>query len=135
MEIEFGRITILVDDYDEAFAFYEKALQCKKFFDIEGNGKRFLHVGFNAKDKSGIWFIRAESDEQKNLVGNQTGGMPLFVIYTDSMYELYDNLKRNEISISKEISETEDSRDFHFLDLYGNEIVVVEIKVKVDPVS
>ena len=132
MDTEFGRITILVNDYDEAFAFYEKALSCKKFFDLVEDDRRFLHIGLNAKDKSGIWFLKAETSEQKKLVGNQTGGMPLMVLYTDSIDEIYEQMKNLEISIVKDITEKEDSKYFQFLDLYGNEIVIVEMKVKVD---
>ncbi|MBV6478871.1 MAG: hypothetical protein HGGPFJEG_01628 [Ignavibacteria bacterium] len=132
MDLEFGRITILVNDYDEAFAFYEKTLSCKKFFDLIDNGQRFLHVGLNAKDKSGIWFLKAETDEQKKLVGNQTCGMPMMVLYTDSIDGFYEHLKNLEIKISKELTEKEDSRFFHFVDLYGNEIVMVEMKISID---
>lgn len=132
MDIEFGRITILVNDYDEAFAFYEKALSCKKFFDLVENDRRFLHVGLNAKDKSGIWFLKAETSEQKKLVGNQTVGMPLMVLYTDSIDELYDHMNNLEIKITKELTEKEDSKYFQFHDLYGNEIVMVEMKVSID---
>ena len=89
MELNFGRIIILVNDYDEAFAFYERTLSCKKFFDITENGQRFLHIGLNSNDKSGIWFHKAETDEQKARVGNQTSGLPLFVVYTNSICEFY----------------------------------------------
>ncbi|MBS1550736.1 MAG: VOC family protein [Bacteroidetes bacterium] len=131
MELNFGRIIILVNDYDEAFAFYERTLSCKKFFDITENGQRFLHIGLNSKDKSGIWLHKAETDEQKTRVGNQTSGIPLFVAYTDSLNEFYEHLLKENVKIVREPVENGDSRFFHFLDLYGNEIVLVEMKTEI----
>ena len=128
MELSFGRIIILVNDYDEAFEFYERVLLCKKFFDITENSQRFIHIGLNANDKSGIWFLKAETEEQRSRVGNQTAGQPLFVIYTDSMHEFYLHLVNENVRIVKEPVEIPEYKFFHFLDLYGNEIVMVEMK-------
>ncbi|MEO6695621.1 MAG: VOC family protein [Ignavibacteria bacterium] len=127
MELSLGRIILLVNDYDEAFEFYERVLMCKKFFDITENSKRFLHIGLNANDKAGIWFVKADSEEQKNHVGNQTAGQPVFVIYTDSLNDLYDHLLKERVEIVREPVETPEYKFFHFLDLYGNEIVMVEM--------
>lgn len=132
MDFKFGRITVLVNDYDEAFEFYEKALSCKKFFDITENGKRFLHLSLNSNDKSGIWFLKAETSEQKERVGNQTAGMPLMVVYTDNIDEINQHLIDQNIKLVRELNENQDSRFLHFNDLYGNEIVVVEMKTEVN---
>lgn len=129
--ITFGRIIILVNDYDEAFKFYERTLNCKKFFDLNENGERFLHISLNSNDKTGIRLIKAETEEQKARVGNQTGGLPLFALYTNSLDEFYNHLIAQEVTIIKEPFEKEESKYFHFLDLYGNEIVLVEIKTEI----
>ncbi len=91
-----------------------------------------MHVGFNANEKSGIWFLEAETDEQKKLVGNQTLNQPTFVIYTSSLEEYYTHLKENNVEIKKEPVQLSGSKSFHFLDLYGNEIVVVETITEVN---
>lgn len=132
MELCFGRIVILVNNYDEAYEFYQRVLFCKKFFDIELNGQRFLHVGFNANEKSGIWFLEAETAEQKKLVGSQTLGQPMFVIYTNSLEEYYMHLKEQNVDIKKEPIEFSGYKFLHFLDLYGNEIVAVEMMTEVN---
>jgi len=128
MELSLGRIILLVNDYDEAFEFYQRALLCKKFFDIMENGQRFLHIGLNANDKAGIWFLKAETVEQKSRVGNQTSGQPVFVIYTDSLDEFYNHLVKENVKIVREPVDIPEYKFFHFLDLYGNEIVMVEMK-------
>jgi predicted enzyme related to lactoylglutathione lyase len=128
MDLFFGRIIVLVNDYDEAFEFYERALLCKKFFDLSENGERFLHIGFNSNDKSGIRFLKAETDEEKARVGNQTAGKPIFALYTDNLNEFYNHLVEQNVIITKEPAEKTDSIYLHFSDLYGNEIVLVEMK-------
>ncbi|MBK8382106.1 MAG: bleomycin resistance protein [Ignavibacteria bacterium] len=132
MELNFGRIIILVNDYDEAFDFYERTLSCKKFFDITENGQRFLHIGLNSNDKSGIWFHKAETNEQKARVGNQTSGLPLLrgfiqIPFANIMEHL---LNENVKKLPREPVEKA-RQQFFFQDLYGNEIVLVEMKTEV----
>lgn len=128
MKTQLGRIVILVKDYDEAFEFYEKNLGCKKFFDLtDDNGQRFLHISFDSESPTGIWFIKAETDEQKKCIGRQTAGMPVFVLYTDSFDEFVNRLIVNNITILREAEESNDSVSLSFLDLYGNEIVLVQL--------
>ena len=128
MKTELGRLVILVNDYDEAFKFYEENLGCKKFFDLtDERGLRYLHVGFNSESIAGIWFLKAETDEQKDRVGNQTAGQPVFALYTDSFEELLETLRKNKVKITKEPEVSSDSMSLNFLDLYGNEIVLVQL--------
>ena len=128
MKTELGRAVIVVDNYDEAFKFYEENLGCKKFFDLtDESGKRFLHICFNSESPAGIWFLKADTDEQKSRVGNQTAGMPVFVLYTDSFEELLERFIKNNIRIVKGPEVTAEAMAMNFLDLYGNEIVLVQM--------
>ena len=128
MKTELGRLVLLVNDYDEAFEFYQKNLGCKKFFDlIDSRGLRYLHVGFHSESSAGIWFLKAESEEEKERVGNQTSGQPVFVIYTDAFDEHLETLIKNEVTIVREPEITEEYMLLSFLDLYGNVIVLVQL--------
>ncbi len=129
MKIQFGRIAILVNDYDEAYRFYEKNFGCKKFFDLEDEtGQRFLHISFGSDRIAGLWLVKAETEEQKSRVGDQTGGSPLFVVYTDAFEELAERLNGNGVKTVMEKSVTDEYISMSVLDLYGNEIVIVEQK-------
>lgn len=128
MQTKLGRAIILVDDYDQAFDFYEKNFSCRKIFDVTNpQGKRFLHVGFDASDEIGIWFLKADSPLQQKLVGNQTGGQPTLVIYTDDIEALYAHVKSNGINITEALVSNRDNKFFHCLDLYGNRLTIVEL--------
>lgn len=130
MKTELGRITILVKDCDEAYDFYEKNLGCKKFFDlVDSHGKRYLHVGFDTDLAAGIWLSEAETEEEFTRIGDQTGGKPAFVVYTDSFDEFHERLISNGTEIIEEPAVSHGHKSVHFRDLYGNIIVAVD-KVK-----
>ncbi len=131
MKTELGRIVILVNDYDEAFKFYEENLGCKKFFDLtDERNLRYLHIGFHSESTAGIWFLKAETEEQKNLVGKQTADQPVFVLYTDSFQELFEKFLENKVKILRDPEVTQEYMSLSFLDLYGNEIVLVQLANK-----
>lgn len=131
MKTELGRIVILVNDYDEAFKFYEENLGCKKFFDLtDERNLRYLHIGFHSESTAGIWFLKAETEEQKNLVGKQTADQPVFVLYTDSFQELFEKFLENKVKILRDPEVTQEYMSLNFLDLYGNEIVLVQLANK-----
>lgn len=128
MKITIGRVVVLVEDYDKAFDFYKTNFFGKKLFDSETpDGQRFLHIGFSDDDSIGIWFLKADSISQKNIVGKQTAGQPTFVFYTDDIDFLYNHLQDNKVAIIEKMACTVESKYFHCLDLYGNRITVVQL--------
>lgn len=128
MKTTLGRTVVLVEDYDEAFAFYHANFFCEKLFDATvSEHLRYVHVRFSGDDNTGIWFLRAETDAQKSLLGKQTGGQPMLVIYTDDCRKLYDHVQANGVSIIAPMETAGGSTYFHCADLYGNRITVVEL--------
>ena len=128
MQIKLGRVVILVNDYDEAYRFYEANFFCKKIFEsTTPDGQRFLHIGFTDNDGIGIWFLKADTANQKSTVGKQTGLQPTLVIYTDDCNSLYTHVQKNGVTIIEKLVTTTESKFFHCLDLYGNRITVVEL--------
>ncbi|MFZ6051406.1 VOC family protein [Halocola ammonii] len=129
MKSYLGRTIILVHDYQEAFNFYRKCFGFNAIFDYTTtDGNRYLHIGTDPQDSCGIWFLKAQSEEQKARVGNQTAGMPLMVIYTTDLDELYEKLKKYNVEIVDDPKEQAQFKYFHCLDLYGNELILTELK-------
>ena len=129
MKATLGRIVILVEDYDNAFEFYKNNFNCEKIFDSAvSENLRFMHIRFNGDESSGIWFLKAETEEEKSLVGRQTGEQPLLVIYTDDCNAFYNLVIENGTKILEPIESDGNSRYFHCADLYGNRITVVELQ-------
>ncbi|MBS1517909.1 MAG: VOC family protein [Bacteroidetes bacterium] len=128
MKVDLGRSVILVDDYDEAFEFYKNNFGCKKFFDITNDeGERFLHICFDSETRAGLWFMKAETEEQKKALGKQTGGMPVLVLYTDDFEVLTEKIKENGVEFTSKAEITDEYKSVTLNDLYGNEIVIVQL--------
>ncbi|MCO4292769.1 VOC family protein [Solitalea sp. MAHUQ-68] len=128
MEIELGRTIILVHNYDEAFEFYQRILNAQKYVDyITEDGQRFLHVVFESKT-AGLWFLDASGKEQEELIGKQTHGQPTLVFYTDDIQAFHHRLVEHQVKIKREIVSVGGFHFLHFFDLYGNELVMVELK-------
>jgi len=128
MKVDLGRSVILVNDYDEAFEFYKLNFGCKKFFDItKDDGQRFMHICFDSETRAGLWFLKAETEEQQEAVGRQTAGMPMLVLYTDDFDELTEIISDNGVTFNCEPEITDEYKSVSLNDLYGNEIVIVQL--------
>lgn len=123
-----GRVVVLVRDYDEAIEFYA-GLGFQRLFDGRSdNGFRFVHLGLPEQNGVGLWLLQPADDEQSALIGRQTGGQPLMVLYTDDVHAEYMRLSSLGVNFREDPREEEDSYVAHFRDLYGNEIVLVQVK-------
>lgn len=128
MKNQLGRIVLLIEDYEKSADFYETNFGFKRLFDETTDaGQRFLHIGSGPHDSSGIWFLKADTQSQKERIGNQTGGQPTMVIYTTHIDVLYDRLKRNKVKLKTEIIKMSGYAFFHCYDVDGNEIIVTEL--------
>ncbi len=123
-----GRTVILVHDYEEALWFYREILGFSVLFDEETGDRRLLHVGLPEQPGVGLWFLEATSPEQRERVGNQTGGAPLLVLYTDDIDTAVRSLRESDVRFRVEPREEPGSRFAQFEDLYGNVIVLVQLR-------
>ena len=129
MKNTLGRIVLLIHEYEETLEFYQKKLGFQVLFDqTMETGQRYLHMTPSKGDSLAIWFLKAESETQKQAIGNQTKGQPTLVLYTDSFEEMHKRLLEHKIRIKKQAIDSPDAKFLHFLDLYGNEIVLVQLK-------
>ncbi|WP_435178562.1 VOC family protein [Halorussus sp. AFM4] len=123
-----GRMTLLVDDYEEALEYYTETMGFEVIADRElDDGFRALHVGSPDQESVGLWLVEAEGDAERELVGNQTGDYPSFVFYTDDVYRTYEELGDRGVEFTGEPQAGESGTHVHFEDLYGNCGVFVEL--------
>ena len=123
-----GRVVLLVRDYDEALEFYGKLGFQVLFDEIADSGYRFVHIGLAEQNGVGLWLLQPGDDEQRSLIGRQTGGQPMLVLYTDDVHSDYLRMTAEGVTFRDEPREEEDSFVAHFRDLYGNEHVLVQVK-------
>ncbi|WP_313693876.1 VOC family protein [Halorarum halobium] len=128
MITQIGRTTVLVEEYEEALAFYTGTLGFDVIADVElDGGFRALHVGPAGESGSGLWLMEATGEEERALIGNQTGSQPAFVLYTDEIRETYETLAERGVEFSGEPEAGPSGSNVHFEDPYGNRIVLAEL--------
>jgi len=113
-------IAIVVDDYDQAIAHYVNELGFSLIEDTALTPEKRWVVVAPSSQGARILLAKASNQEQKNAIGNSTGGRVGFFLYTDNFQETY------QLFLSKGIAFTETTRNetfgqvVVFKDRYGN---------------
>jgi len=121
-------ITIVVDDYDLAIQHYANDLGFTLIEDTSLSPEKRWVVISPSSQGARILLAKANNQEQKNAIGNSTGGRVGFFLYTDNFSETY------ELYLSKGIEFTETPRNEKFgqvvvfKDKYGNKWDLIEEK-------
>ena len=113
-------ISLLVNDYDEAIAFYTQKLGFTLVEDTKlSDEKRWVIVKPGGGECS-LLLARASDEEQKRIVGKQTGGRVFLFLQTDNFQRDYEDLLKNNVKIIRAPEEHSYGRVCVFADLYGN---------------
>jgi catechol 2,3-dioxygenase-like lactoylglutathione lyase family enzyme len=124
-----AHIALVVDDYDEAIAFYTEKLQFILVEDTRlSESKRWVLLSPKGSTGCSLLLAQASNDEQKSRIGNQTGGRVFLFLHTDNFTSYYENLLKNKVRIVREPSEEEYGTVAVFEDLYGNLWDLIEPK-------
>ena len=115
------QITIVVDDYDKAIAFYTEKLHFILIEDIVLNEtKRWVVIAPPGSKECCLLLAKAANDEQRSRIGNQTGGRVFLFLHTDNFQRDFENLKAKGISIVRGPVVEPYGTVAVFADLYGN---------------
>jgi uncharacterized glyoxalase superfamily protein PhnB len=116
-----AHIALVVNDYDEAVNFYTQTLHFTLVEDkVMSDTKRWVMVAPPGSTGSSILLAKAANEEQKNRVGNQTGGRVFLFLYTDDIDRDYKNLIDKKVKIVRELESQPHGKVAVFADLYGN---------------
>jgi catechol 2,3-dioxygenase-like lactoylglutathione lyase family enzyme len=126
-----AHIALLVDDYDEAIAFYTEKLHFTLIEDtLLSDTKRWVLVKPKGANECSLLLAKAINIEQRSRVGNQTGGRVFLFLHTDNFERDYQNLIDNKIKIVREKSVEDYGIVTVFEDLYGNLWDLIETRSK-----
>jgi catechol 2,3-dioxygenase-like lactoylglutathione lyase family enzyme len=129
MNQSIAHIALVVNDYDEAIEFYTKKLNFTLVEDTpQSETKRWVLVAPPGSDGCTILLAKGVGDEQRSLIGNQTGGRVFLFLRTDDFWRDYENMKTKEIIFVREPKTEEYGTVAVFKDLYGNLWDLVEFK-------
>ena len=113
--------SLVVNDYDEAIAFYTGALGFELRADEDrGNGKRWVVVAPPGTRGGGLLLAKAANDEQRSRIGNQTGGRVFLFLEVDDFEAAYARLQAHGARFTEQPRHEEYGTVVVFLDLYGN---------------
>lgn len=121
MKQHIAHIALVVDDYDEAIAFYTGKLGFVLIEDtVLSDTKRWVLVAPQGSTECYLLLAKASNEEQENRVGNQTGGRVFLFLHTDNLARDYQNLLDQGIKIVRPPSVETYGTVTVFEDLYGN---------------
>jgi catechol 2,3-dioxygenase-like lactoylglutathione lyase family enzyme len=121
MKQNLAHIAILVDDYDEAIAFYTKKLHFNLIEDtILSDTKRWVLVRPKGATECSLLLAKSANEEQGSRIGNQTGGRVFLFLQTDNFKRDYQNLIDNDVKIVRPPRLEGYGTVAVFEDLYGN---------------
>jgi len=122
-----GHITLLVNDYDEAIAFYCTKL---KFTLVEdktmSETKRWVRIAPPGSTGTSLLLTKATTEAQRRLVGKQSAEKVFLFLYTDNISEDYVNLTKHGVEIIEEPEVKPHGKVLIFSDLYGNHFDLIE---------
>ena len=122
-------ISILVDDYDRAIAFYTKKLRFQLVEDtVLSDTKRWVLVKPEGSEGCSLLLAKAANKAQTQRIGDQAGGRVFLFLQTDNFERDYQHLLDNNIVIIREPSDETYGKVAVFEDLYGNLWDLIEYK-------
>lgn len=121
MNQRISQLALVVNDYDEAIAFYTKRLGFELIEDTRlSETKRWVVVKPKGEGQCALLLAQAANERQQAAVGNQTGGRVFLFLYTDDIRRDVAQLKANGVTFVRELSEELFGEVAVFQDLYGN---------------
>ena len=121
MKQSIAQFAIVVNDYDEAIAFYTKKLHFDLIEDTTlSDTKRWVVVRPKGSDGCCILLAKAANEEQLSRVGNQTGGRVFLFLHTDDFWRDYQAMTADDIRFVRPPVEEPYGTVAVFEDLYGN---------------
>jgi len=117
-----------VRDQNEALKFYTETLGFAKVEDATYGRERWLTISPPGQKGMALVLVKAITPGDLNVVGKQAGDRTLLVLETfdfDGTYQKYLDQKVNFISKPAKMGW---GRQVQFTDLYGNHLVLLEVK-------
>lgn len=87
MKQHIAHMALVVDDYDDAIAFYTQKIGFELIEDTKlSEDKRWVLVKPKGATETAILLAKASNTEQEIRIGNQTGGRVFMFLHTDNFW-------------------------------------------------
>ena len=122
-------VALVVQDYDEAIAFFCQKLHFQLVEDTyqPAQDKRWVVVSPPGSNGTTLLLARASTPEQEASFGNQTGGRVFLFLSTDDFWRDYNEMLSSGIQFVREPKTEPYGTVAVFVDLYGNLWDLIEL--------
>jgi len=122
-----GLVTLVVDDYDEAIAYFTQRLGFALVQDTPVDaGKRWVVVAPRGAGGSGLLLAKAADERQRQAVGAQAGGRVFLFLYTDDFERDHAAFEERGVVFVEAPRLEPYGTVAVFTDLYGNRRDLIE---------
>jgi catechol 2,3-dioxygenase-like lactoylglutathione lyase family enzyme len=129
MKQHIGGLALLVADYDEAIAWYTRALGFELLEDTDmGGGKRWVMLTPPGAQETRILLAKASGDAQAARIGDQAGGRVWLFLHTDDFERDWRHMRAQGVHFREEPRHEPYGTVAVFEDLYGNAWDLLEPK-------
>ena len=127
-------MALVVRDYDEAIAFFCRALHFVLLEDTyqPEQDKRWVVIAPPGSTGTSILLARASNPEQEAFIGRQTGGRVFLFLGTDDFWRDFNEMRSRGINFVREPKEEAYGTVAVFEDLYGNLWDLIQTKARSD---
>ena len=124
-----GYVALVVRDYDEAIAYYTKALGFEVVEDSDlGGGKRWVLLAAPGSVETRLLLAKASTPEQMARIGDQTGGRVFLFLHTDDFQRDYREMSARGVKFCEAPREESYGTVAVFEDLYGNRWDLLQLR-------
>jgi catechol 2,3-dioxygenase-like lactoylglutathione lyase family enzyme len=127
MKQHISAVTLLVPDYDKAIAYYVGMLGFELIEDTAlSPTKRWVVVAPPGNGETGLLLARADSPDQRQAIGNQTGGRVFLILKTDDFARDFARFKQAGVVFLEEPRKEAYGKVVVFRDAFGNKWDLIE---------
>lgn len=120
MKQTIAHIAYLVRDYDEAITFFTDKLGFDLIEDTKLNETKRWVLVCPRGGGSALLLAKADSSEQAQAIGNQTGGRVFLFLHTDDFWRDFNIMQERGVEFLEDPREEAYGMVVVFKDLYGN---------------
>jgi catechol 2,3-dioxygenase-like lactoylglutathione lyase family enzyme len=123
-----ANIALVVEDYDDAIAFYTEKLNFHLMEDSDlGGGKRWVQISPPNANGTNILLAKASNEQQSQAIGNQAGGRVFLFLQTNDFWRDYQQMIQRGVEFIEEPRVEEYGTVVVFKDLYGTKWDLLEL--------
>src|SRR5688572_25744659 len=121
MKQHIAAVTLLVPDYDKAIAYYVGKLGFRLIEDTAlSPTKRWVVVAPPGNSETGLLLAQVDSPNQRQAIGNQTGGRVFLILNTNDFGRDFARFKQAGIEFLEEPRKEAYGEVVVFRDAFGN---------------